>query len=62
MCNNVAGHSVWTCLFSPFLCDQRSQRYIFGARNTITDYPMVLLFRFFIKIMKKEFKKFAHKI
>ena len=53
MCNNVAGHSVWICLFSPFLCDPWSQRYIFEARNAIKGMAMACLFRFFIKIMKK---------
>ena len=42
-----------TVCFSPFLCDRRSQRYIFGARNTIMPRLMAALFRFFIKIMKK---------
>lgn len=42
--------------FSPFLCDQRSQRYTFDAINTTTAFALLLFFIFFRKFVKKLLK------
>ena len=49
MCNKGVGCTHVTA----FLCDQRSQRYIFGAKNTTRTFQGVAIFNFFRKICKK---------
>ena len=39
-----------------FLCDLRSQRYIFDVNNTIKDVPQRIFLRFFEKNVKNLFK------
>ena len=39
--------------FSPFLCDQWSQRYTIDAKNTTSAITLLLFFAFFRKFVKK---------
>ena len=54
--------SVASADFSPFLCDQRSQRYIFEANNTTVAIACPLFFIFFRKKCKKYVQKLATNI
>ena len=48
--------------FSPFLCDQRSQRYTFAVKNTTRTRYWPPLFIFFRKNCKKKIEKLADDI
>ena len=57
MCNNVAGHSVWICLFSPFFVRPSVAKVHIWSEKYNNRLPYGTPFSFFYKNYEKRVQK-----